>query len=140
MEPFDVADMFGRRRAPVLHVGNDRVERIWRCEGLRVPQRQKPRGRLWLNDTDYNSCMNARDVLISRVHDRLGSPMSASPNSARDRVEELWAVTAEGKRSLTLHSFTEALDVALTWVGELGGEIYRRDRPGAAAELYKAAW
>jgi len=30
MEPFDVADMFGRRRAPVLHVGNDRVERIWR--------------------------------------------------------------------------------------------------------------
>jgi hypothetical protein len=89
IEHFDVADMFDRHRAPVLQVGNDRVERIWRCEGLRVPQRQKPRGRLWLNDTDYNSCMNARDVLISRVHDRLGSPMSASPNSARDRVEEL---------------------------------------------------
>ena len=84
--------------------------------------------------------MNARDVLISRVHDGLGSPMSASPNSARDRVEELWAVTAEGKKSLTIHPFTEALDVALTWVGELGGEIYRRDQPGAEPGLYKAAW
>ena len=30
------------------HVGKDRVERIWRREGLKVPQRQKPRGRLWL--------------------------------------------------------------------------------------------
>ena len=27
-----------------------RVERIWRREGLKVPQKQKPRGRLWRND------------------------------------------------------------------------------------------
>jgi hypothetical protein len=54
--------------------------------------------------------MTARDVLISRVHDGLGSPMYALPNSARDRVEELWAVTAEGKQSLTLHPLTGALD------------------------------
>ena len=26
------------------------MERIWRREGLKVPQKQKPRGRLWLND------------------------------------------------------------------------------------------
>jgi len=31
-------------------MGKDRVERIWRREGLKVPQKQKPRGRLWLND------------------------------------------------------------------------------------------
>jgi len=31
-------------------VSKDRVERIWRREGLKVPQKQKPRGRLWLND------------------------------------------------------------------------------------------
>ena len=31
-------------------VGKDRAERIWRREGLKVPQKQKPRGRLWLND------------------------------------------------------------------------------------------
>jgi hypothetical protein len=30
--------------------GKDRVERIWRREGPKVPQRQKPCGRLWFND------------------------------------------------------------------------------------------
>ena len=39
------------------NVGKDRVERIWRREGLKVPQRQKPRGRLWLND---GSCVRLR--------------------------------------------------------------------------------
>jgi putative transposase len=38
-------------------VGKDRVERIWRREGLKVPQKQKPRGRLWLND---GSCLRLR--------------------------------------------------------------------------------
>ena len=84
--------------------------------------------------------MTARDVLISRVHDALGSPMYALSNSARDQVEELWTVTAEGQTSLTVHPFTEALDVALTWAVESGGEIYRRDHPGAEPGLYKAAW
>ena len=31
-------------------MGKDRVQRIWRREGLKVPQKQRPRGRLWLND------------------------------------------------------------------------------------------
>lgn len=31
-------------------VGKDRVQRIWRREGLEVPSRHKPRSRLWLND------------------------------------------------------------------------------------------
>ena len=38
-------------------VGNDRVQRIWRREGLKVPRKQKPRGRLWLND---GSCIRLR--------------------------------------------------------------------------------
>ena len=38
-------------------VGKDRVQRIWRRAGLKVPQRQKPRGRLWLND---RSCVRLR--------------------------------------------------------------------------------
>jgi len=38
-------------------VGKDRVERIWRREGLKVPQKQKPRGRLWLNG---GSCVRLR--------------------------------------------------------------------------------
>jgi putative transposase len=38
-------------------VGNGRVQRIWRREGLKVPRKQKPRGRLWLND---GSCIRLR--------------------------------------------------------------------------------
>jgi putative transposase len=38
-------------------VGTDRVQRIWRCEGLKIPKKQRPRGRLWLNDV---SCLRLR--------------------------------------------------------------------------------
>ena len=34
-----------------------RIERIWRLEGLKVPQKQPKRGRLWLND---GSCIRLR--------------------------------------------------------------------------------
>ena len=34
-----------------------KVARIWRQEGLKIPQKQAPRGRLWLND---GSCMRLR--------------------------------------------------------------------------------
>ena len=83
--------------------------------------------------------MTARDVLITRVHDATGLSTFASP-TMRTQVAQLWAVTAEGHQSVTIYPFTAALDVALTWAGELGGEIYRRDRPGDGAALYKAAW
>jgi len=62
----ELASQYGRygyRRITALlrradwHVGKDRVERIWRREGLTVPQKQKPRGRLWLND---GSCVRLR--------------------------------------------------------------------------------
>ena len=39
------------------HVNHKRVERIWRQEGLKVPQRQPKRRRLWLND---GSCIRLR--------------------------------------------------------------------------------
>ena len=38
-------------------VGKDRVQRIWRREGLKVPQKQPKRGRLWLTD---GSCVRLR--------------------------------------------------------------------------------
>ena len=38
-------------------VGKDRVQRIWRREGLKVPQKQPKRSRLWLND---GSCIRLR--------------------------------------------------------------------------------
>ena len=41
-----------------------RVERIWRREGLKVPQKQPKRGRLWLND---GSCMRLRPLYPNHI-------------------------------------------------------------------------
>jgi transposase InsO family protein len=45
-------------------VGKDRVQRIWRREGLKVPQKQRPRGRLWLNE---GSCIRLRPEKANHV-------------------------------------------------------------------------
>ena len=45
-------------------VSVDRVQRIWRRKGLKVPQKQKPRGRLWLND---GSCVRLRPERANHV-------------------------------------------------------------------------
>jgi len=77
---------YGYRRVTVLlqrdgwRVNHKRVERIWRQEGLKVPQKQPKRGRLWLND---GSCVRLRpthrnhvwsyDFVADRTHD--GRPL-----------------------------------------------------------------
>ena len=73
---------YGYRRITALlqhdgwQVGKDRVQRIWRREGLKAPAKQKPRRRLWLND---GSCIRLRperrnhvwsyDFVDARTHD-----------------------------------------------------------------------
>ena len=85
----ELATQFGRygyRRVTALlrgegwRVNHKRVERIWRQEGLKVPQRQPKRKRLWLND---GSCVRLRpthkdhvwayDFVAARTHD--GKPV-----------------------------------------------------------------
>ena len=54
---------YGYRRITALlrdagwWVNKKRVERIWRREGLKVPQKQPKKGRLWLNN---GSCVRLR--------------------------------------------------------------------------------
>jgi putative transposase len=74
---------YGYRRITALlnsengwRVNHKRVERIWRREGLKVPQKQPKRGRLWLND---GSCIRLRpehkdhvwsyDFMVDRTND-----------------------------------------------------------------------
>ncbi len=73
---------YGYRRIAALlksegwTVNVKRVERIWRREGLKVPQKQPKKGRLWLNN---GSCVRLRptypnhvwsyDFVESRTHD-----------------------------------------------------------------------
>lgn len=51
-------------RAEGWHVNHKRVERLWREEGLKVPKRQKKRGRLYLND---GSCIRLRPYWRNHV-------------------------------------------------------------------------
>ncbi len=63
LEPAKRFGRYGYRRITALlrnagrAVNRERVERIWRREGLEVPRRQPKRGRLWLND---GSCVRLR--------------------------------------------------------------------------------
>jgi len=73
---------YGYRRITALlrgegwRVNHKWVERIWRQEGLKVPQKQPKRGRLWLN---HGSCIRLRperkdhvwsyDIMVARTHD-----------------------------------------------------------------------
>jgi hypothetical protein len=63
---------YGYRRITALlrtggwTVNKKRVERIWRCEGLKVPAKQPKRSRLWLND---GSCVRLRPQRPNHVCD-----------------------------------------------------------------------
>ena len=57
-------------------VNDKRVERIWRREGLKVPQKQPKRGRLWLADgsclrlrPEYRNHVWSYDFVEDRTHD-----------------------------------------------------------------------
>ena len=57
-------------------VNHKRVERLWRREGLKVPQKQPKRGRLWLADGSYvrrrptyRHHVWAYDFVAERTHD-----------------------------------------------------------------------
>ena len=85
----DLAGRFGRYgyrmitgllRIEGWQVNHKRVERIWSQEGLKVPRKQRKRGRIWLND---GSCIRLRplykhhvwsyDFVADRTHD--GRPL-----------------------------------------------------------------
>jgi transposase InsO family protein len=63
-------------RAEGFAVNHKRVERLWRREGLKVPQRQPKRGRLWLGDgscirlrPDYKDHVWSYDFVQARTRD-----------------------------------------------------------------------
>ena len=62
----ELADRYGRYGYRMVtdllnnagwQVNHKQVERTWRREGLKVPQKQKRKGRLWLND---GTCVRLR--------------------------------------------------------------------------------
>ena len=100
-------------------MGRDRVEQIWRREGLKVPQKQHPRRRLWLND---GSCIRLRperanqvwsyDFVSARTHDgRLLKILTLIDEYTR----ECLALRVE--RRLNHQNLIETLSDVMLWRG-----------------------
>ena len=88
-----------------------RVERIWRQEGLQVPQKQPKRGRLWLADgawlrrrPEYPNHVWASEVLMERTRD--GRPVKLLTVVDEDTRD--WLAIAVRHR-LTSHDGQEVL-------------------------------
>jgi transposase InsO family protein len=122
----DLARQFGRygyRRITALlgaegwHTNHKRVERIWRAEGLKVPQRQPKRGRLWLND---GSCVRLRPDRPNHVW-------------AYDFVEDR---TRDGRKSRTLNVVDEFTREALAI--RVGRQLKAVDVIDVLADLFIA--
>ena len=101
-----LASLYGRygyRRITALlrrngwQVNHKKVERIWRREGLKVPQKQPKRGRLWLNDS---SCIRLRptrhnhvwayDFVLTRPHNGKAVRMLTVINPPRRTTQLPW--------------------------------------------------
>ena len=104
-------------RADGWHVNAKRVERIWRREGLKVPQKQPRRGRLWLAD---GSCIRLR-------------PRRANHVWAYDFVEHR---THEGRRFRMLCIIDEFTREALAI--KVGRRLAAMDVIEVLADLFEA--
>jgi len=87
----ELASQYGRygyRRITALlreagwAVNVKRVERIWRREELKVPQKQPKKGRLWLNDGSCCQIASNRDPPFASNSDPLNGREWAYPGSA----------------------------------------------------------
>ena len=86
-------------------VNHKRVEWLWRREGLKVPQKQPQRGRLWLTDGScsrrrpaYRHHVWAHDFLTARTHD--GRPLKILTVLEKYSRECLAIIVAQRLRSL----------------------------------------
>ena len=97
-------------------VNHKRIERLWWREGLKVPQKQPKRGRLWLAD---GSCIRQRpecrhhvwayDFVADRTHD--GRPLKILTIVEAYSRECLAIVVARGLRSIDVLETLAALFV-----------------------------
>lgn len=115
IEPTRQFSRYGYRRVAALlrdaswHVNDKRIERLWRCEGQKVPVKQAKKGRLWLND---GSCVRLkperRNHVCSVMDEVIGSDDGRAfrtPNILDEFSRECLAIRV--KRTLNEHSLAE---------------------------------
>jgi len=120
------------------NVNHKRVERIWRREGLKVPNKQPKRGRLWFND---GSCIRLRpehrnhvwsyDFMTARTHDGKAFRMLTILEEYR---KECLDITVE--RKITSHEVIERL--AHLFIGKgIPGHIRSDNGPEFTAKVIR---
>ena len=88
-------------------VNHKRIEQLWRREGLRVPQKQLKRGRLWLAD---GSCIRRRPEY--RHHISASAQSVVGRALVKDRAERYQAVADLLTEMRALQSGSDAATVA----------------------------
>ena len=122
---------YGYRRVTALlnaggiEVGKDRVQRIWRREGLKVPKKQPKRSRLWLND---GSCLRLRPAYPNHVWSF--DFVEARTNDGR-RLRLMTLIDEFSRRCLAIHVARRinAIDVIETLADVMLCEGYPRLHP-----------
>jgi putative transposase len=71
-------------------VNAKRVERIWRREGLKVPQKQRQKGRLWLRTHDGRN-FRLLDIIDEFTRECLAIRVDRKLNST-DVIDRLWGL------------------------------------------------
>ena len=111
-------------------VNHKRIERIWRQEGLKVPQKQPKRGRLWLNDgsivrlkPEFPKHVWSYDFMQDRTHN--GVPFRIL-NVIDEYTRE--CLTIKVARKLT---HKDVLDVLLDLFLERGVPVHIRSDNGS---------
>ena len=119
----------GLLRGEGWHVNHKRVERLWRREGLKMPQQQPKKGRLWLTD---GSCIRRRpayrhhvwayDFMAERPHD--GRPLKILTVVDEYSRECLAIVVAQRLRA------TDVLETLVELIVTQGLPVYIRSDNG----------
>ncbi len=92
------------------------VERIWRREGLKVSQKQKKKGRLWLNDGSCVRLRPERPIVISVLGSRSRNPNLLRRSTMTASVTTASVTTASALRyagAPRAASYTNRSDTAL---------------------------
>ena len=112
----DYRRITGLLRGEGWTVNHKRIERLWRREGLKVPQKQPKRGRLWLADgscirrrPEYRHHVWAYDFVADRTHD--GRPLKILTIVEEYSRECLAIVVARWLRSIDVLETLAALFV-----------------------------
>ena len=111
------------------HVNHSRVERLWRREGLKVPRKQRKRGRLRLND---GSCIRLRPEHKNHVwaYVAIGVSRRMTSEDVLERLTDLFIHRGVPEHIRSDNGAEFTAKAVREWLGKVGVKI-RFIEPGS---------